>query len=85
MGLLDKIKASVRVETPEGRLYVKYCSEFGLDPNMLGQKCEYNNQVYTVAGLSKRGRLFYVCLKNDNFELPIDIATLKNPKKVKML
>lgn len=85
MGALGQITASIRAETEAGRLYIKNCEKFGLDPELLGRKCEYRNNIYTVEGLYKRGRLYFIYLKNDRYEMPIDISVLKDPKKVKLL
>lgn len=84
MGSLNKIKASIRVETPEGKMYVSQCEKFGLDPDLLGRKCEYKNETWTVEGMNKRGKLYFIHLKNErDVVMPIDIPTLK--AKVKLV
>ena len=83
MNSLNKVKAAIRAETPEGKLYIKHCTEFGLAPDILGKECEYKNETWTVEGLLKRGRLYFIRLKNErDVTMPIDINTAKNKLKL---
>jgi hypothetical protein len=71
---LDNIVNAIEAETKAEKDFVKYCSRFGLDPNMLHTLIENvkTNEVYEIVGLNKSGRYAYI------LGLPLDKKTMDN-------
>lgn len=84
---LDRMVAAVGSETEEEKCFVKYCREFGLDPNDLHRHVKrlYDGKIFEITGLKKSGRFASICARyvdgiHETFSTFLDIMKIKNDK-----
>jgi hypothetical protein len=81
---LDRMTAAIGSETEEEKCFVKYCREFGLDPNDLHRHVKrlYDGKILEIIGLKKSGRFASICATYDNGiqKTFLDIMKIKNDK-----
>lgn len=88
---LDNLVNAISADTKEEKEFVKYCKNYGLEPNLL-HTCIKNvktSEVYEIVGLTKKGRMVSILglpldkktldnKFNSNFCIPIDIRKITN-------
>jgi hypothetical protein len=94
---LDNLVNAITADTKEEKDFVKYCTKYGLDPNLL-HTCIQNvktNEIYEIVGLTKVGKLVSIIglplekdsleQKRKDFSISLDIRRVTNPSYYKFL
>ena len=82
---LSRLEQAVVADDPNEKLFVKFCREYGIEPELLHKLItrKSDNIQFEVAGLSKRGRAAWIMIReyDENYQGPRRPALLVDIRK----